>query len=105
MFETWAVNFIHRQVLDLAAAPEIYHWRTSGGAEVDLLLERDRQYYPIEIKCKSKLSNHDTRGIRSFRETYKKILPGLIIYTGDRCYRINSLAIAVPWNATLPSSD
>ena len=50
--------------------PQLYHWRTNGGAEIDLLLEIDNIFYPIEIKCKAQLSKHDTAGIMAFIATY-----------------------------------
>ncbi|MCK4306124.1 MAG: ATP-binding protein [Candidatus Eisenbacteria sp.] len=100
-FESWAVNLIHRQFTDLAMPPQAYHWRTQGHAEVDLILELDGAFHPMEIKCKSNLSRHDTRGLRAFRESYpkEKIMPGLILYAGHECYRIDPHTIALPWNA------
>lgn len=106
MFETWAVNDIHRQFINLATPPQAYHWRTAAGAEVDLALERDGKFYPIEIKCKTNLTRHDTRGLRAFRETFPqlRIMTGLIIYAGRDCYPLDPHAIALPWNARLRRS-
>ena len=100
LFETWAINDIQKQFVTLSTAPKMYHWRTSAGAEVDLLLERDGKFYPIEIKCKTNLTSKDTRGIKAFRETYPKlnIMTGLIIYAGDTCYKVNDNVIALPWD-------
>jgi len=100
MFETWVINDIHKQFLYISVSPQTYHWRTSAGAEVDLVLEQDGKLYPIEIKCKTVLNKHDTRGIRAFRETYtkQKIMPGLIIYAGDKVYEVAEEVLAVPWN-------
>ena len=28
----------------------MYHWRTYGGAEVDIIIEYDGRFYPIEVK-------------------------------------------------------
>jgi hypothetical protein len=64
VFETWVVNNVHRQFSKLDVQPAAYHWRTAGGAEVDLVLERDGKLYPVEVKCKTKLSRRDTRGLR-----------------------------------------
>jgi predicted AAA+ superfamily ATPase len=101
VFETWAVNNIHRQFIKLDVQPIAYHWRTAGGAEVDLVLERDGKLYPIEVKCSTKLSRRDTRGLRAFRETYgqDQVQPGLVIYAGNECYRLDDQTTAVPWNA------
>ena len=101
MFETWAVNDIHRQFVDLAVPPQAWHWRTNGGAEVDILLERDGKLYPIEVKCKTTLTKHDARGLRAFRTTYDRahVATGLIVYAGNECYQVDENTIALPWNA------
>jgi len=65
---------------------------------VDLVFERDGRFYPIEIKCKSNLTGHDSRGIRAFAETYgDRVQPGLILYAGEEVYRVSELVTAVPW--------
>lgn len=103
LFETWAVNAVHRQFVTVGVPPLAYHWRTVGGAEVDLVLERDGRLYPIEVKCGTRLNGHDTRGLRAFRDTYgpERVMPGLIVYAGEECYRVNPETIALPWNASV----
>lgn len=99
LFETFCVNMIYG-LLGEHMQPSFYHWRSSGGAEVDLILEMNGMLYPIEIKSRSYLNKSDTRGIQAFRETYtnKKIAPGLIIYTGDKYYPLERDTYAIPWN-------
>ncbi|MBN2123822.1 MAG: ATP-binding protein [Deltaproteobacteria bacterium] len=106
MFETWAVNEVLRQGSTLSMPPQAYHWRTGGGAEVDLLLERNGRLYPIEFKCKSNVVGHDIRGLRAFRETYPKgnIMKGLVLYAGKDLYRVDKHTIALPWNLRLRGS-
>jgi hypothetical protein len=103
IFETYCVNNIIRLAKALRALPAFYHWRTGAGAEVDLILERDGKFFPIEIKSRTNLSKHDTRGIMSFKESYPKlnIQQGLIIYTGQEAYRLNENVVALPWNSMI----
>jgi uncharacterized protein len=100
IFETWVVNYIHQQFANMAVPPNTYHWRTAGGAEIDLILEWNGKIYPIEIKCKTNLTKGDLSGLKAFRETYKEkgLMPGLIIYAGSECYWIDADTLAVPWN-------
>ena len=101
LFESFCFSII-KSFSDIAPMqPNIYHWRAISGAEVDLILERDGMLYPIEIKCKSNLTGNDTRGIQAFNETYshKKIAHGIIIYAGDKAYKLNEYASAIPWNS------
>lgn len=101
LFESFCVNFIQNICDSLSMSPKFYHWRTAGGAEVDLILELDGRLYPIEIKCKSNLTAYDARGIRAFFDAYPalNIAPGIILYTGDRCYALSDKIFALPWNA------
>jgi hypothetical protein len=101
LFETFIVNLLHRICSLMPTPPQLYHWRTGGGAEVDLILEMDGFLFPIEMKCKTTLTGHDTRGLRSFRETYgtRKVAPGIIVYAGRDCYRVDKYTVAVPWNS------
>lgn len=100
MFETLNLNALLNAANVLPLPPQAWHWRTYGGGEVDLVLERDGRLYPIEFKCKTALSGHDTRGIRAFRDTHgEKVQTGLIVYAGREVYRVSEHAIAVPWQA------
>lgn len=98
LFETWVVNNI--QTL-FATTPKanIYHWRAHGGAEVDLLLERDGAFFPIEIKCKARPTRSDASSIASFRATYPKlkIMPSLVIHAGDETYPLDEETLALSW--------
>jgi predicted AAA+ superfamily ATPase len=99
LFETWVANGIRKQFATLSATPGMYHWRTAGGAEVDVVLDWNGFRYPIEIKCQTQLSGHDLRGIRAFRETYGTQVPGVIVYAGDCCRKLDATTLALPWNA------
>jgi len=99
IFESWGVGWVHRQVQRLPLAPVLYHWRTQNGAEVDVVLDYGGKLYPIEFKASSRLSKHDSRGIRAFRETYPHAAPGVVVYGGQTAYALSEHAVAVPWKA------
>ena len=84
----------------LSSPPGFYHWRSHGGAEVDILLERDGRFFPIEVKLASRVSRADTRGIRAFRETYPglDVAPGLVICPCEQRQRLNDQDHALPWD-------
>ncbi len=101
LFETAVVAEIRKLAATMASPPGWYHWRSHGGSEVDVLLERDGRYYPIEIKLSSKPSRKDTRGISAFRQTYPhlKVTPGLVICPIERAMRLSERDLAMPWDA------
>lgn len=100
IFETWVINYIHQQFATLPVPPNAYHWRTAGGAEVDLILEWNGRLYPIEVKCKTNLTKGDLRGLQAFRATYPQsdIMTGLVVYAGEEPYRLDEHTIAIPWS-------
>jgi predicted AAA+ superfamily ATPase len=100
LFETAVVGEIKKQISILSPKPNRYHWRSHGGGEVDLILERDAVFYPIEIKAKSNPSRRDTTGISSFRKTYPhlKIEKGLVLCPVDKIFPLSDLDYAMPWD-------
>lgn len=100
LFETWAVNYVQQQFAFTPTA-NCYHWRSHGGAEVDLIIERDGVFYPIEIKAKSRPTSADSSSIRAFKETYPKlkIAPGLILHAGEETFPIDRETLALSWKA------
>ncbi len=100
LFETFVAAEIRKQCAVLPLRPNIYHWRSHGGAEVDLILERDGIYYPIEIKTKSRPGRGDTTGISAFRKTYPhmNIASGLVIAPTDKLQKISDSDYAIPWD-------
>ncbi|GAB4268739.1 MAG: ATP-binding protein [Opitutales bacterium] len=103
IFETAVVLEIIKQSEALAAKPNFYHWRAHSGAEVDLILEWNGRYFPIEIKGKSHPTKADTHGITAFRKAYPKldIAPGLVICNCAKPFPLTSHDWALPWNLAL----
>jgi predicted AAA+ superfamily ATPase len=99
-FESFCFNMLKSFCAALDTEPNFYHWRSLDGAEVDLLLEIDGKFFPIEVKCKSNVNKHDARGITAFKQNYPhlNIQKGIIIYAGSICYPVTEDVIAVPWN-------
>ncbi len=99
-FETAVAGEIRKLASVLSATPGFYHWRSHGGGEVDLLLERDGRFYPIEVKLTTKPTNGDTRGIAAFWATYPdlNVAPGLVICPTDRMLRLSENDCALPWD-------
>lgn len=79
--------------------PGLYHFRSHGGAEVDLILELNGTLYPLEIKSKSNPNRNDGRGIGAFRACFPKerIGVGLIICAVEQPRKLADDLIAVPW--------
>ena len=100
LFETAVAAEIRKLCGAMAAAPAIFHWRSYSGPEVDLLLQRDGRFYPIEIKLASQPGRAHAAGIAAFRSRYPnlKIMPGLVVAPTERCMQISEEDYALPWD-------
>ena len=100
IFENAVVNEFRKRILAMDSPPQMYHWRSHGGAECDLILERDGKYYPIEIKVNSHPARRDIRGICAFRQAYPhlSVQPGLVIAPTESIFPISENDYAIPWD-------
>lgn len=100
LFETAVVLEIHKQCSAMGTPPKLYHWRFHSGAEVDLILEKDGRYFPIEIKAASRPKRSDAQGIQSFRKAYPHldIAPGLILAPAETSYALTKTDFVLPWD-------
>ncbi|HBI25005.1 MAG TPA: hypothetical protein DDX84_12595 [Nitrospiraceae bacterium] len=73
----------------------MFYWRTSQGAEVDIVLETRREILGVEIKSKGQIRPSDLRGLYSFLGDYKGSR-GICITTSDRPYEVNGIE-CLPW--------
>jgi uncharacterized protein len=105
VFETGVVQEIRKQNNALHAPAKLFHWRSHGGAEVDLILERDGKLFPIEIKGKTHPSKRDISGLKAFRETYPRhsIQPALIISFSETVYPLSENIWTLPWDVIKPA--
>ena len=107
LFESSVMAEIRKLVSCESVSPIVHHWRSHGGAEVDILLERDGVFHPIEVKLSSAPSRKDTRGITAFRSTYPElnVAPGLVITAGNAqdsgrlLWKISEQDYALSWRA------
>lgn len=101
LFETAVVNEIRKQAQLLPFTPKLYHWRSHAGAEVDIILERDGVFFPMEVKLKTHPTGGDTSGLTAFRKSYPslQIGKGAVIAPVDKSYALTPNDIAIPWDA------
>jgi predicted AAA+ superfamily ATPase len=64
-WETFVIEDLLRREAIQYPYSQAYFWRTSNGAEVDLLIERGDERHLIEIKTARALSSHLARNLKS----------------------------------------
>ncbi|MGF1644788.1 MAG: ATP-binding protein [Thiotrichales bacterium] len=75
---------------------DYYHYRTSAGAEVDLVLEGEFGLLPIEIKYKQTVPLRDLKGIHGFIEEYQCPY-GIVFSNNERLGLVSEKLINVPF--------
>lgn len=78
--------------------PQILHWRTASGQEVDAVIEHGDQLIGIEVKATAHPKAHDARHLLTFREEYGESVAGcLLLHGGMETFRLAEGVVATPW--------
>jgi uncharacterized protein len=85
-FEQWLILQIIYMNRMMRKDWRLSSYRTEGGAEVDLVIEREDDILGIEIKAGRVVSRAETRGLSSLTETVGRYKPvrKWVVYGGDR---------------------
>lgn len=96
LFEQWVIQEIIRLNEYHQKDWKLSFWRTSHGAEVDLLISRGtRLLYAIECKFKQQPSSSDLSGLRSFRENYPEV-PCFVVAPVHQSFRLSFTRVLPP---------
>ena len=91
------IEEILRQLQTLGVDHDYSYYRTSGGAEVDLILEGDFGLIPIEIKYTQSIKGHVLRSLREFlREQPCRF--GVVVNNAPTPTLYDRDIIAIPFN-------
>jgi len=98
LFEHAVVLEIIRRLRVLQQEDTVHYWRTSGGAEVDCIIDTGRGLIPIEIKSGARVSLSDVRGLQSFIQTFKNEVRQAYVVTNGRVpEQLSDQIMAIPW--------
>jgi predicted AAA+ superfamily ATPase len=98
LFEHAVILELIRRIRALKTNHRVYYWRTSGGAEVDCVLEAHDELIPIEIKSAAHISQRDLIGLRSFIADYgQKVKRAFVITMGRHPEKMDDRITALPW--------
>ena len=95
--ETAVIAEISRSLTHRGIEPQLYFWRTSAGAEVDLVVDTGETLIPIEIKLSSSPHRAMARGIEAFRRDHgPRAARGYVVHPGDLALPLGRDAKALP---------
>ena len=96
LFEQWVTQEIIRLNEYYQKDWKLSFWRTSHGAEVDLLISRGKKIlYAIECKFKKQPSPTDLSGLRSFHEVHTNV-PCFVVAPVDQSLRLSFARVLPP---------
>jgi uncharacterized protein len=82
IFENYVVsNFLKINSFQLTKS-NLYYWRSQDGVEIDLIMEKNNELIPIEIKSGKTFHESWWKNSFLFEKYSKKVLNPLIIYNG-----------------------
>ena len=77
--------------------PEVYHWRTAAGAEVDFVIEAGGRLLPVEVKTGAHPRPRDAEGLERFlAEHGRDGRFGVLLHGGDQAFPLSQRVVAVP---------
>lgn len=88
LLETFVVGEVRKQASWLDEAVTLGHWRTSDGAEVDLVVEfDDGRVIAFEVKASERVPGADFRGLAQLRDLVgDRFAGGIMLTAGSRSY-------------------
>ena len=96
LFEQWVIQEVLRLNEYHQKDWKVFFWRTSHGAEVDLLISRGPNLlYAIECKFKPQVSSSDLTGLKSFHETYPQV-PCYVVAPIKESFRLSFVRVMPP---------
>jgi len=97
IFETLVVADLYKTFLHRGEYPAMYHWRTAGGSEVDVIIDTQSGLVPLEIKLSQTPRQEMARGVQAFRRDFKeKALPGYVVHPGSVLLPLGEGVSALP---------
>lgn len=108
LLETFVVGEIRKQASWLDEPVTLGHWRTSDGAEVDVVIEYDDgTVVAFEVKASERAPGGDFRGLSQLRDSLgPRFAGGIILTTGTRSYtyadRLHVMPIDRLWTSVAP---
>ncbi|HEY3304698.1 MAG TPA: ATP-binding protein [Candidatus Binatia bacterium] len=106
LLENFVVMELRKQAAWSQTKPQLFHFRTLTGQEVDFVLEDEAgKLVGIEVKASATVDSKDLRGLQALAElTGKRFRNGVILYTGHESVSFNPQFHAVPISALWETS-
>ena len=104
LFENFIIVEILKHFFNKGIRPSPYFWRDHSGNEIDLLLEKAGNLYPMEIKAAEVIQTKFFKGLHYFNELSRSDPKNAcLIYGGEQNFTLSEVQVR-SWN-NLPEFD
>lgn len=79
LFQNFICNLLHKKTAD--TSNQLHHWRTTDKAEVDFVLDKNKEAIPFEVKYRNFETPETTRSFQNFISAYHPS-NGYVIHLG-----------------------
>lgn len=93
IFENWVVTEMVKSFLNKGEEPPLYFWRDQKQHEVDLIIDRGTELFPIEIKSSYTINVRLLDNLKYFASLLGKQPQGECIYAGTESYDVSHFKI------------
>lgn len=98
LMETAVLAEIVKTLTHRGMDPQVYFWRTSAGAEVDIIVESAGKLIPIEVKLSATPRPPMASSIKTFQDDFgPKAMPGYVVHPGEVRLPLGPSATALPF--------
>jgi hypothetical protein len=97
-FESFVVQELQKHLTWSRTRPRLYHYRSHGGQEIDVVLEDAAgRVVGVEVKSRSNVTGRDFRALRELAELLgDRFRRGVVFYTGDTAVPFGERLHALP---------
>jgi hypothetical protein len=97
LYENLVIAEIVKGALNRGIRPELYFFRDSHGNEVDLLIRKEGELIPVEIKSAATFSPDFLKGLERFRALgAARVAAGAVLYNGEQRFSIRGVRVFNP---------
>ena len=99
IMETAVVSEVYKTLTHRGEEPNLYFWRTSTGAEVDLIVDTGESLVPLEVKLSATPKQTMAASIASFRQDMgERAAKGFVVHPGEVKLPLGPHASALPFS-------
>ncbi len=83
LFENFVINEVQKHYYNQGERPNLYYWRTQSGQEVDLIIDKGLEIFPVEMKAGKTINSDFFKGLDYFNTlTGNPTKNGFLVYGG-----------------------